>query len=315
MKIGSAGENSNDGHDQLTMTPSGVAYVYSEQTSNSTQTYVDPGRVAVGNNMGLSTPLGIAQSGSDLYVELVNTVMTNGQSEPNNPEYPCCAGMNGGGQTSGAYIWKVGGGVLDQNINPVCTTVDRCFTGNATSLIYFERPNTTGNELWRLTMLDTASVTKTKIASISNGAEVPAGLDANDTTIALSTSRTCSTTSSDQTCDVNECNVSVYDIAGGTLKTLLSTHEFGCMDAKLADGYVYFAIIGYQQHTEHFTGLGIARVSIADKTFESLDLGMRGDAAGPRRIYIDGGHLFVVDPLVMARIDATELDGKHDFTP
>jgi hypothetical protein len=87
------------------------------------------------------------------------------------------------------------------------------------------------------------------------------------------------------------------------------------MDAKLADGYVYFTIIGWSQRTQHFFGKGIARVAIADKTFESLDLGIQGDAAGPRRVYPSGGQLYLVDPLVMARIDASELAGKHDFAP
>jgi hypothetical protein len=313
-KLGSAGEASQQSHAFLTTTATGVAYVYSEQGAMNTQAFVEPGHVQVGTGMGVDTPYGIAQSGSDLYVEITSNPLTTGQAEPNNPEYPCCSGGPINGNTTQANIWKVGGSSIAQ-VNPVCSTLDRCFVGNANSLIYFERPNTSGNELWRLTQLTTANSQQTMISSLTNGPEVPVGLDANDTTIAFATGLTCMTSNENQSCDVDECNVFAYDIATSTLKTLLSTHAFGCMDAKLADGYVYFTIIGWSQRTQHFFGKGIARVAIADKTFESLDLGMKGDAAGPRRVYPSGAQLYVVDPLVMARIDASELAGKHDFTP
>jgi len=311
--LGSAGESSQAGHDYLTTTPTGVAYVYSEPSTMNTRAYVDPGHIQVGSGMGVDTPFGIAQSGSDLYVELTSNPITTGQAEPDNPEYPCCGGGPGGGTTQ-ASIWKVGGGSIAQ-VNPVCTTLDRCIVGNSTSLIFVERPNTTGNELWRITALATATSTPTMVASQSNGGEVPVGLDADDTTIAYTTSLTCTTMSSNDSCNVDECNVFAYDIASGMMTTLLSTGKWGCMDAKLADGYVYFTIVGWSQRTQHMFGKGIGRVSIADRTFESLDLGIQGDAAGPRRVYPSGDRLYLVDPLVMARIDAVELAGKHDFTP
>ena len=199
--------------------------------------------------MGIDTPFGIAQSGSDLYVELTSNPITTGQAEPDNPEYPCCGGPQNG--TTQGTIWKVGGSSIMQ-VNPVCSTVDRCFVGNSSSVIYFERPNTTGSELWRLTALATASLTPTKVAAQTTGGEVPVGLDANDTTIAYATSLTCSTMSSNDVCNVDECNVFAYDIASGMMTTLLSTGKWGCMDAKLADGYVYFTIVGLlQPHAAH----------------------------------------------------------------
>jgi hypothetical protein len=312
-KLGSAGESSGDGHDLLVATATGVAYVYSQPGTMNTPAYVEPGHIQVGSGTGVDTAFGIAQAGSDLYVELTSSPITTGQAEPNNPEYPCCGGGPLNNQAQGS-IWKVGGGSIVQ-VNPVCTTLDRCFVGNSSSLVYFERPMTSGNELWRLTSLATVSLAPTMIASLANGPEVPVGLDADDTTIAYATSMTCSTSNSNQSCSIDECNVFAYDIASGMQTSLLSTRQWGCMDAKLANGYVYFTIVGWSQRTQHMFGKGIGRVKIADKTFESLDLGMRGDAAGPRRIFPSGDRLYLVDPLVMARIDAAELDGKHDFTP
>ena len=311
-EVGSAGANGIAGHVHLTATPTGVAYVYSVQGAMNTTAFVDPGHIQVGSGMGIDAAYGIAQSGSDLYVEITENQTTTGRAEPDDPEYPCCGPQNTGSYQAG--IWKVGGASI-AHVNPVCDTLDRCFVGNANSLVYFERPNTSGNELWRLTQLTTANSQQTMISSLTNGAEVPVGLDANDTTIAFSTGLTCMTSNENQPCDVDECNVFAYDIATTTVKTLLSTHAFGCMDAKLADGYVYFTIIGWNQHTQHLFGKGVGRLSIADKTLESLDLGIEGDAAGPRRVYPSGAQLFLVDPLVMARIDASELAGKHDFTP
>lgn len=313
MPVGSAGESSQAGHDFLTTTPTGVAYVYSEPSTMNTRAYVDPGHIQVGTGMGVDTPFGIAQAGSDLYVELTSNPITTGQSEPDDPEYPCCGGGPQNGTPQGS-IWKVGGGSI-ASVNPVCTTLDTCFVGNSSSVIYFERPNTTGSELWRLTALATASLTPTMVASLTTGGEVPVGLDANDTTIAYATSLTCNTMTSNDACNIDECNVFAYDIATQTPTTLLSTHQWGCMDAKLANGYVYFTIVGWSRRTQHMFGKGIGRVKLADKTFESLDLGIQGDAAGPRRVYPSGDRLYLVDPLVMARIDAAELDGKHDFMP
>ena len=312
-KIGSAGQSNQSFHAKLTTTPTGVAYVYASQSTN--QAIVDPGNIMVGSNMGgVTQPLGIAQVGSDLYVEITNNGVTTGQAEPDNPEYPCCGGGSGGTNNQMANIYKVGAGGAVVAVNAVCNTLDACMVGNANDLIYFERP-ATGTELWQLTLLPVTQTTPTKVASLSNGGEVPVGLDANDTTVAFSTSLTCQTFSQNDLCNVNECNVFAYDIASGTLKTLLSTRQWGCMDAHLADGYVYFTIVGYASRTQHMFGKGIGRVSIADKTFESLNLGIQGDAAGPRRIYPQAGRLYLVDPLIMARIDATELDGKMDFTP
>lgn len=312
MKIGSAGQSNQNLHARLTTTPTGVAYVYGAQSNG--QAIVQPGNVMIGSNMGgVADPLGIAQVGSDLYVELGTNGVTTGQSEPDNPEYPCCGGNMGGANNTMASIYKVGSASPLQ-ISAVCSTLDTCMVGNANDLIYFERP-VSGTELWQLTLLPVAGTTPTKVASLSNGGEVPVGLDANDTTVAFSTSLTCSLMNQSDQCNVNECNVFAYDIASGMLKTLLSTRQWGCMDAKLADGYVYFTIIGYASRTEHMFGKGIGRVSIADKTFESLNLGIQGDAAGPRRIYPSAGRLYLVDPLVMARIFATDLDGKMDFTP
>ena len=98
-------------------------------------------------------------------------------------------------------------------------------------------------------------------------------------------------------------------------KTLLATTRFGCVDAKLASGYVYFSIVALYSDINSMFGRGLGRVSIADRTIETIDLGIRGPYAGPRRIFPIGDQLFLVAPLVMARIDASVLAGKQDLVP
>src|SRR5690242_14643358 len=70
-KVGSAGMTEQNIQDRITTTPTGVAYIYGD-TSNG-QLTVDPGGMTVGSNMGqggIAQAYGIAQSGSDLYVEI-----------------------------------------------------------------------------------------------------------------------------------------------------------------------------------------------------------------------------------------------------
>jgi hypothetical protein len=310
--VGSAGQDNQNIHAHLTTTPAGVAYAYSTGTN---QVMVAPANVMVGSGQGgTASVLGIAQAGSDLYVEVTNGATTGGPPEPDNPGYPCCGPI---GNTAGtqANIYKIAGSTATSvtQVAPIYTTLDTSFVGNANNLAFFE--SGTAGVLWQLTLLATSSLTKTPITSLSSGGEVPVGLDANDSTIAFSTSLACVIQNQSDVCSVDECNVFAYDIAGGTMKTLLSTNQFGCMDAKLADGYVYFTIVDYSSRTESLFGKGIGRVAIADKSFDSLALGVQGPAAGPRRIYPSAGKLYLVDPLVLVRIDAAELDGKHDFTP
>jgi hypothetical protein len=196
----------------------------------------------------------------------------------------------------------------------MCETATRCFVANPSYLVYFERPMASGNVLWQLTAMQPSMPIATRaVMQQSIGGESPVGLAADPNTIAWTTSLSCD----NSPCSVSECNVYTYDLSStnSLTNTLLSTHQFGCMDARIADGYVYFAIVAYDSNTEHMHGVGIGRVSIADRTFESLNLGIAGDAAGPRRVIPSGGRLYLVDPLVMARIDAVELSGKHDFTP
>jgi hypothetical protein len=308
MKLGSAGMSGQGWRPQITADGSGYRYAWTQTASQPSGTYLEPDHMQVGSgNFGTEYPLGIAADGSDVWVALQTNATTGGQSEPDNPEYPCC-GSTGGGVGSGA-IWKVGTGAVG-TWQPFCLYTDRCFVAASGMLYYFEL----GQMSWKLTSLPGGGGTPGTLAvGNNNDGLVPAGLDASAGYVAFTTAPRCDNMSGN--CDYSLCNVFVYDTAMQKLTTLLSTHQFGCMDAKIADGFVYFAITGVDQHTQHMFGRGIGRIAIADRTFESLDLGIQGDAAGPRRIFPLGNQLFLVDPLVMARIDASAIAGKQDIAP
>lgn len=305
---GSAGESSMGWVPQLL---DDGTYTWTDVAMNAaSSTYVEPGHIRIGGNQAVDYAIGIARDGGDVWVATQQNVMTGGKSPPDDPEYPCCGpGSTGGGNGS---IWKVSGGTASGPVAswlPYCQYTDRCFAAAGGSLFYFESPPNASR--WQLSQLSEAGGSAVQLATAGQTGDVPVGIDAQGTLVAYAASTSCDNTP----CDINQCKIAVYDTAMQHLTTLLSTNQFGCTDAKLADGFVYFAIVALDQHSQHLYGRGIGRVAIADRTFESLNLGLEGDSAGPRRVYPVGDRLYLVDPLVLARIDASELAGKHDFSP
>ena len=100
---------------------------------------------------------------------------------------------------------------------------------------------------------------------------------------------------------------------------ILKTSKFSCMDAAIDPPYIYFAIVEAAQNGNcgncgpDLHGAGIGRVSFDGQTFESIALGVAGSQSGPRRVYVDGGEIYAVDPLAIIRIDESKLAGVHDF--
>lgn len=112
----------------------------------------------------------------------------------------------------------------------------------------------------------------------------------------------------------------IYASQGDAPRLVFQTTAFSCMDAAIDGDSVYFTIV----HGEGcdcgpaflIHGDGIGRVSLSDPSkFESIAVKMGGIARGPRRVYVDADAIYAVDPLAIARIAKTALDGAHDFTP
>ena len=315
-KIGSAGVT-NDGHVQLAATDSGVAYAYNEM--QSTNLSFQPGNQSLPSNMGTEIALGIFAVGSDVYVGALNNYMTNSGANMISPNFPNYSGTAITAQNPGE-IWHVGVGAAGTWM-PNCGALDRCLVGNSTSYTYVATNPGVDASPWQILQVPLTGTTPTKIAQAgpASGGLAPLGLDVDDHLVAWSTTDQCNIPNGGGSfqCHMNHCNVFVYDTSAAmpAPMTLLSTQQFACIDAKLANGYVYFAIVEVSSENQQLIARGIGRVAIADRTIETLDLGIVAPTAGPRRVYPIGDQLYLVDPFVLARIDASALDGKHDFTP
>lgn len=311
-KIGSAGETNGGAHVQLAATGSGVAYAYNEAASTSL--YVEPGHVTFQSMNGTELALGMFAIGSDVYVGAINNANTTGGLDVTAPTFP-----NGGAGSianGSGYVMQVGTGTATP-WSPECGALDRCLVANSSSFTYLAPPSTGG--LWTLLQQPLGGSSATVIATAAQNGLAPLGLDTDDHQVAWSTTESCGQGMGGGSfnCSMVSCNVFVYDTTAAMPKptTLLSTQHFACVDAKLSNGYVYFAIVALSTENQQMIGRGIGRVAIADRTLETLDLGIETPTAGPRRVFPIGDQLYLVDPFVLARIPASALDGKHDFTP
>ena len=87
------------------------------------------------------------------------------------------------------------------------------------------------------------------------------------------------------------------------------------MDAALdTNGDIYFAIVSLDADANEMHGDGIGRVQTHGSEFNSIALGIVGEGAGPRRLYLDGASIYAVDPQVIGKIAKSSLDGQHDFS-
>jgi hypothetical protein len=313
--LGSAGQSDYNGHVQIAANGSAGAWAYN--VPGMQQVYVGPAGTPLGGGTGNQVPLGIASIGDNVYVATADGGSTG--NDVDHPNFPNSGTPSFSG-TSGT-IWQIGsaGAAAIGTWNPTCGGIDRCMVAGSDALYYVQQP-ANGSAEWRITRLEVSGsgAGPTPITTQTTGADAPLGLDADAQYVAWSTTQSCpQVMSGPNNCQMTECNVSVFDTTDpmATPKTLFSTSQFACVDAKLADGYVYFSIVGIYSGNNTMFGRGIGRVKIADRTIETLDLGIRGPYAGPRRIFPVGDQLYLVDPLVMARIPKTALDGKHDFTP
>jgi hypothetical protein len=303
-----AGFADSGGHVEIAASGSDVAWAYNQMGDG--YVYVGPAGTRLGSNQGVDLPLGIAFAGSDVFAGIGNG-QTLGGHEVADPSYP--SGGEGGFVAMQGSIWKNGTSFMSWS--PACTGLDRCIVANATTLAISEVVSGM-SEASQISAIAAGDGTRTQVFPVTTG-DTPHGLDIDDHYIAWSTTLSCMAGNTSGNCRAEDCAVFVYDLTDPTAApiNLLSTTNFACVDAKLANGYVYFAIVDVYAPYDQLFAPGIGRVKIADRTVETLDLGIRSPGAGPRRVFPVGDQLYLVDPLVMARMPASALDGAQDFTP
>lgn len=282
----------------------------------------------VSNRQTTLEPVGLVVDGADAYVAAAfHHVPVDA------PEYPSIGGPLPTGLVQYSFAKVTGTTVtplephdLETGAQPpeldaphfICDQPKSCLVQNSTSVFYLAysklrsyvgslpKANPTGPE----SVIDEI-VTNTETAE--------SGLAADDAHVAWSTSTLFDRLPTTGT--GGSCRIFWRAASGaGTTETLLDTREFGCRDLELDGDSLYFVIVslrrfGKSAFPRYLHGEGIGRITVSGGsiTVETLDLGITGAAAGPRRVFVRGEDLYFIDPMVVVRIAKSELDGRLDI--
>jgi hypothetical protein len=310
--LGRVQTNGNAIWPKLAITPSGPLWLYGNDAGNS----------LIGSAQG-SSSLGLTGQMSLAFAYNLNTWVAVGSTmgmgaqpaDPGDPRYPCCGGNDVQALSVTAGLLDVSGSTASVSAThgfsvqsyPLQNTLAVDGTGDA----YAFADNAGGVTLARVDGNGTP-------VAIDTSSSQPVGLAFDSATNALVWSMSPPVFDSASS-NTPGCSIWRYDLASGGAASILSTTRFSCMDAVAGeDGAIYFAIIdadGTDSDHAIVHGDGIGRVSYDGATFESIALRVSGVAAGPRRIHVQAGTLYVVDPAAVATIDEHALDGAHDYAP
>jgi hypothetical protein len=247
-----------------------------------------------------------------------------GKSEPNNPNYPCC-GPPSGGTGSPGFVFQIplGGPPAQMAITRkfACEYSGRCFVGNTDGLVYLAHADTGSGYYVGLYPKDGVATEDEQRLATMDGLNtiVPVGLAANDAVVAWTMAPSYDSSVSGSSSSGNEpkhCEVGVYDLAAGALvqPALLDTDKFTCTGAATDEEFIYFAIVE-NTNRQHFQGIGLGRVNIATRAFESVAISVFGRSTGIRRLFIGETDMFLVDPFAVVKIAKSAFAGKQEIAP
>jgi hypothetical protein len=237
-----------------------------------------------------------------------------GNTQINDPRYPCCGSGGGNPQPTPSTFVQV---TNTTNTTPSSFTapdfnaehVKDCLVGNSTALFSLER---SGQAMTSVARRPKATPdAPTQLGQISVGR--PGGLAANETHVAWSITRDYV-----QPEDPDRCAIFVIaaDGAMGAEQEVFATNRFSCLDVALDATHVYFTILALSQFEDQSDGLlrhvGIGRVPLAGGMPEILDLGIIGPHAAPRGVFVDGDDLILVAPFAVAKLRKDALAGRTD---
>ena len=280
---------------------------------------VDPSLGLVQASTQRTFPAGIITDATSVFV--AGWQAGGGRYGVDHPDYPCCGPVGpqnpDGGANTLTTIPIGGGSPTPLPVAPTyaCESMSECLAANTSSLFYMEHAEP-GHvaKITRFPKTGTAAAEQAMIGTVDAigvNKVAPVGLVASDSHVVWSVSTEYELQRSDDPVPPSLCIITAYDLTTEVTTVLLSTTEFSCMHASLDTGFVYFAIVSIVGG--HLHGDGIGRVAIAEQTFESLALGIEGDSAGPRRVYVVDDSMYLVDPFTVVAVKKSALDGKQDF--
>ena len=230
------------------------------------------------------------------------------------PQYPCCGSTPASSPSFVATIPPAGVAStrLDLMLALACDTLDSCLVANTTSVFVMEH-TPSGAQVRTFPKTATTPVEVTPIDQITTAVfrhAIPVGMAADDTGVVFAISQ-----DPNQPGDGPGCEIRRYDFQTAAVTTLLLTTSFWCQDVAIDNAAAYFAITDFiVDGNIRMRGLGIGRVGF-DRTVATTRLGMIGATAGPRRVHVDGGFLYAIDPFVIGRIATQDLVGREDIAP
>jgi hypothetical protein len=326
MILGQGGAGTyTQGGGRPSLAQNGQTFRFAYQNGGAIEIAPDQAALTTSTGIG-NAPLSLAFDDTRVFVAIM--LPNTGTVDPFSPPYPCCGG-NGGGASSG-YIYALPL-PLPASSNPTplggsqprslfCDEVDHCIALTPTGVAYLEHAGPSIVAQIRVIAKDGSGspVNLGDTGSIVSQGAVPVGLQADPTRVVSSFAMSALAGNKVPP----GCWIFASDLAApGTARLVLGTSRWSCMDARLDGDDIYFTIIGSDVcencgGNSALHGLGIGRVSISDPSqFESIAIGVSGFGAGPRRLRVDSDFIFAIDPLVVARIAKTDLNGQHDFAP
>ena len=276
---------------------------------------------------GLYLPVGLVGDDTNAYV-VGTTGASNVIPDVNSPRYPCC--YTGGSNTMQASVgWKLAW-EDDGSVSPIQMslptekyvigdTLKSGVVANSSTLFYAMRDRaqlSLDTDLQSMPKDNTTDFTSR--AQVPNDIGIPVGLAASDSVLAWTVSASYARLPIPEP----RCGLYLLDLVtpGADPVRHFTSLDFSCQDLAIDETHAYFMIVKVEQddnsdnNPADMRGIGIGRVSLSSPAvFESVATGGDSLFSGPRRIYIHGEDLYLVDPFAIARVSKSALDGQADF--
>jgi len=248
-------------------------------------------------------------------------------TDPMSPNYPCCSDNGNNQAPPGEVAQYTVDGVMVTLMTP--QTVSGIAIGelassiatNSSAVFYLESKQP-GFGLEAFTGSGSTELATMSQQELSNGT-IPVGLVADDAHVAWAFAQDGQQYPLASGCQIWATSDSPIAAGSGALAPIFSSSNLSCMGLALDPQAVYFAIVDEKSEQGcsgcmSLHGVGIGRVDFAMHMFSSIAFDIAAPGSGPRRIYTapsDQDDVFVLDPLVVAKISKMAFSGRMDIAP
>jgi hypothetical protein len=299
---------------QLALGPTGVVAIF--DTPSSRNAVAPGGAVQILQNSGDlgflagATGLGVAKQNTGRFLDTAS------------PQYPCC-GSPGNQQTMEGRVDPLGvsSGMLTLGVGmPAPLTVgelpDAIASNSATT--FYVSSTTPG----MFDLDEVGSNAPVKIGTVpATSTNLPVGIAADDMHAAWAFAESAQAPPLQPGCQIWAIDLQAPSPSS---RQVFASPNLSCLSLAIDPQAVYFAIVETVQPpdcggcNQVLHGLGLGRVDLTTGMFASIATEFVGAASGPRRVYAspdDPTDIFVLDPLVIAKIPKMAFAGRQDIAP